>query len=321
MLSFETHLSIINIMPKSIIRIATRKSPLAMWQAEHVASSLQSIWPGLEVELVPMQTKGDRFLKDRLQNIGGKGLFIKELETALLNNQADIAVHSMKDVPAEQPAGLQLAVICEREDPHDALLSHGPTTLADFADGAIIGTSSLRREAQILAKYPKLKIKTLRGNIHTRINKLKDKEYDGIILAASGLIRMNLNIEIKATLNKQIMLPACGQGALGIECRSNDHESLKLIEPLNDDSTNLCVRTERKINHALGGSCHSPIGIHCEIINNELQLTVRVLGIDGRQEVNTRLNAQLNDSANMITKALNDLEQQGVRKLLNINLT
>lgn len=319
MLSFETHLSIINIMPKSIIRIATRKSPLAMWQAEHVASSLQSIWPGLETKLVPMQTKGDRFLKDRLQNIGGKGLFIKELETSLLNNQADIAVHSMKDVPAEQPEGLQLAAICEREDPHDALLSHGPRSLAEFTDGSIIGTSSLRREAQILAAYPNLKIKTLRGNIHTRINKLKDQDYDAIILAASGLIRMNLHNEIKATLNKQMMLPACGQGALGIECREGDSDSLKLIETLNHNPTNLCVRSERKINQALGGSCHSPIGIHCEILDNQLELKVRVLSKDGKQEVNTKQIASLGDSGVMITKALNDLERQGVRKLLNID--
>lgn len=306
-------------MSNSIIRIATRKSPLALWQAEHVASSLQSIWPGLETKLIPMQTKGDRFLKDRLQNIGGKGLFIKELETALLNNQADIAVHSMKDVPAEQPKGLQLAVICEREDPHDALLSHGQQSFADFTDGAIIGTSSLRREAQILATYPNLQIKTLRGNIHTRINKLKEKAYDGIILAASGLIRMNLQSEIKATLDKNIMLPACGQGALGIECRVNDKDSLRLITPLNDIDTNLCVRIERQINQALGGSCHSPIGIHCEIVNNQLELNVRVLSRDGQQSISTKQSSLMHASDLMVVKALNDLEQQGVRKLLNID--
>lgn len=305
-------------MPKSIIRIATRKSPLAMWQAEQVAKNLEELWPGLITKLVPMQTKGDRFLKDRLQNIGGKGLFIKELETAILNDEADIAVHSMKDVPAKQPNGLQLAAICERENPFDALLSNTFKSLRDFPPGAVIGTSSLRREAQILASYPNLKIKTLRGNIHTRIQKLKNQEYDGIILAASGLIRMGLEKEIKSIMTSDLMIPACGQGALGIECRDTDENVQELLKPLNNVQTNICVGVERKINKALGGSCHSPIGIYCQNIEGKLNLVVRVLSNNGQQYVETRQISTIQDKQNLVDFALQELKKQGVQKLLNI---
>lgn len=306
-------------MTNKIIRIASRKSPLALWQANSVAHNIKLHWPEIKTQIVPMQTKGDQHLKDRLQLIGGKGLFIKELETALLNNQADIAVHSMKDVPSNCPDGLELTAICKRESPYDALLSNKYNCLSEFPSGSIIGTSSLRRESQILASYPELKIKTLRGNIHTRIDKMKNGEYDGIILAESGLTRMSLQHEIKIILSEQIMLPACGQGALGIECRSYDHQILEIIKPLNDEETATCVRTERYVNRGLGGSCHSPIGVFCRLLDNKLKLSVKVLSLDGKQIVSSEQSGDIVDWQNIAEISLKILEQQGVRKLLRTN--
>lgn len=303
-------------MSKMIIRIATRKSPLAIWQAEHIGKCLKTNLPNIETKLVPLQTKGDQFLKDKLQLIGGKGLFTKELEIALLNNEADIAVHSMKDVPSSQPQGLIIGAICERHNPYDAFVSNQYNNLDELPSNAIIGTSSLRREAQLLAKYPNLTIKTLRGNINTRISKLDNHEYDAIILAASGLMRLKQDKRIKSILNKNIMLPACGQGALGIECRDDDKKIINILELLKHKETEICVNTERYVNLSLGGSCHSPIGVFCEIVNNKLILSTKVLSKNGKEEIYVCHDGDISDNLNLAKKVLADLEKQGVKKLI-----
>ncbi len=214
------------------IRIATRKSALALWQAEYVKERLEHFHPGIRVELVKMTSKGDRILDAPLAKVGGKGLFVKELETAMLENRADIAVHSMKDVPMELPEGLGLAAICPRENPLDAFVSNTYNQLDELPEGAIVGTSSLRRQCQILAKRPDLKIEFLRGNVNTRLNKLDDGQYDAIILAAAGLIRLGMEDRIKTALPPELSLPAAGQGAVGIEIRSNDEAVKHFLAPL-----------------------------------------------------------------------------------------
>ena len=307
-------------MPISTIRIATRKSPLALWQAEHIAHCLKKIWPQLDTQLVPMQTKGDLFLKDKLQSLGGKGLFTKELEVALINGDADIAVHSMKDVPSIQPSGLTIAAICERHSPYDAFVSNKYSNFEDLAPGSVIGTSSLRREAQILARYPHLIIKTLRGNINTRLSKLDDNEYDAIILAASGLMRLKQDSRIKSILDKNIMLPACGQGALGVECRQDDTEILPILQPIRHQATEISINTERYVNKALGGSCHSPIGIFCENQNNSLTLSVKVLSKDGKNSAFACHVGNVSDNLKLAETVLNDLDKQGVTKLIQSQL-
>ena len=245
------------------LRIATRKSPLALWQANYIRNALIQHWPTLEIELIPMTTSGDQFFKDKLSAIGGKGLFVKELEEALLEQRADLAVHSMKDVPATFPDGLCLAAICARHNPLDALVSHKYSSLSSLPTGAIIGTTSLRRQSQLMANRPDLHIKALRGNIQTRIAKLQSNEYDAIVLAAAGLERMAMHDMIRELFNTDVMLPACGQGALGIECRIDDVELKKYIAPLNDPSSALCVNTERHVSALLGGTCHVPLAGYC----------------------------------------------------------
>lgn len=269
-------------MNTTIFRIATRRSPLALWQAEFIKAKLQSLWPKLHIELVPMTTSGDRFLDDSLQKLGGKGLFVKELEEALLENRADIAVHSIKDVPHLFPENLILPVICKRETPYDAFISPSFMSLQALPHGAKIGTSSLRRAAQLLAYRPDLAIYPLRGNVGTRLQRLDEGKYDAIILAAAGLTRLNLNERIRHPLDKNIMLPACGQGALGIECRANDEKTRQLIEPLHHTQDALCVQTERAVNAHLGGSCHTPVAIFCEYTDSQqLHLEAKVLSENG----------------------------------------
>lgn len=299
-----------------IIRIATRKSPLALWQAEYIASCLKENWPDIETKLIPLQTKGDQFLKDKLQSIGGKGLFTKELEVALINKQADIAVHSMKDIPSIQPQGLIIGAISKRHNPFDAFVSNKYDSLSDLKPGSIIGTSSLRREAQILAKYPKLIIKTLRGNINSRLSKLDNDEYDAIILAASGLMRLNQDSRIKHIIDKNIMLPACGQGALGIECRDNDKQILNILESIKHKTTEICINTERYVNQALGGSCHSPIGVFCENIKDKLILTARILTKNGNTEAFSSYEGDITENIALAEKVLSDLKNQGAKKLI-----
>ncbi len=270
-------------MTKTILRIATRKSPLALWQAHHVREKLLQYWPALHIELIPMVTSGDKFLSTPLSATGGKGLFVKELEDALLDNRADLAVHSMKDVPALFPTGLGLAAICTRENPFDALVSETNKKLADLPMGALIGTASLRRQSQLLAARPDLQVKTLRGNVQTRLAKLNSGEYDAIVLAVAGLWRLSMHASITEILPTNIMLPACGQGALGIECRMDDERLKQYIAPLNDPISALCVNTERYVNARLGGNCHVPLAVYCTLsAHSQLLLQAKIASLDGK---------------------------------------
>ena len=263
------------------IRIATRKSALALWQAEYVKACLEQAPPGLLVSLVPMVSRGDKLLDAPLAKIGGKGLFVKELETALLDNEADIAVHSMKDVPMDFPEGLGLFCICEREDPRDAFVSNTFASLDELPAGSVVGTSSLRRQAQLLALRPDLKIHFLRGNVNTRLAKLDAGEYDAIILAAAGLIRLGFGARIRASISVEASLPAGGQGAVGIECRSADAEIHALLAPLHHRETALRVTAERALNKHLNGGCQVPIACYALLEDEQLWLRGLVGQPDG----------------------------------------
>ncbi|MCU1730684.1 MULTISPECIES: hydroxymethylbilane synthase [unclassified Pseudomonas] len=254
------------------IRIATRKSALALWQAEYVKARLEQAHPGLIVTLVPMVSRGDKLLDSPLSKIGGKGLFVKELETALLEQEADIAVHSMKDVPMDFPEGLGLFCICEREDPRDAFVSNTFSSLDVLPAGSIVGTSSLRRQAQLLARRADLEIRFLRGNVNTRLAKLDAGEYDAIILAAAGLIRLGFEDRITASISIDDSLPAGGQGAVGIECRSADHEIHALLAPLHHADTADRVSAERALNKHLNGGCQVPIACYAVLEGEQLWL-------------------------------------------------
>lgn len=265
------------------LRIATRKSPLALWQAEYVKSLLQHFHDGLQVELVTFTTQGDRILDAPLAKIGGKGLFVKELETAMLEGQADIAVHSMKDVPMECPEGLGIVTICVRENPRDALVSNRFASLAQLPQGAVVGTSSLRRQCQLRALRPDLVIKDLRGNVGTRLGKLDAGEYDAIVLASAGLLRLGLPERITQYLADDLLLPAVGQGAVGIEARLDDAETLALLAPLHHAATATCVLAERAMNRRLHGGCQVPIAGHAVLMDNQLSLRGLVGSLDGQR--------------------------------------
>lgn len=266
--------------PERIV-IATRESRLALWQAEHVQARLQQLYPDCRVELLGMTTRGDQILDQPLAKIGGKGLFIKELETALLDGSADIAVHSMKDVPMQMAAEFELLAIGEREAPFDALVSNKYASLADMPPGAVVGTSSLRREAQLHAHHPYLAVSSLRGNLDTRLRKLDAGEYDAIILAAAGLKRLGLAERIRAVLPAEASLPAVGQGAIGIEARAGRPELAAWLAPLNHVATALCVRAERAVSRALAGSCEVPLGAYAELQGEQLWLRGFVASPDG----------------------------------------
>jgi len=265
-----------------LIRIATRKSPLAVWQAEHVAAALRRVHDGLRVELVPMSTKGDKLLDAPLAKIGGKGLFVKELEHALLEGRADIAVHSMKDVPVDFPDGLHLPVIMEREDPRDAFVSQRYATLDVLPTGAAVGTSSLRRRCQLLGLRPDLKILDLRGNVNTRLGKLDGGDFDAIVLAAAGLRRLGMGDRIAESLAPEALLPAIGQGAIGIECRQHDVAVESCIAPLNHGLTAARVAAERAMNHTLSGGCQVPVAGFAEESDGQLHLRGLVGSLDGQ---------------------------------------
>lgn len=269
-------------MTEQTIRIATRQSPLALWQAEHVAARLRAAFPGLNTELVRMVTRGDKILDAPLAKIGGKGLFVKELEQGMLDGIADIAVHSMKDVPVEFPDGLRLAAILEREDPCDALVSNRYRSLADLPAQARIGTSSLRRQCQIQARLPQAEILALRGNVNTRLNKLDAGEYDAIILAAAGLKRLDMAARISARLDPADSLPAIGQGAIGIECRVGDARVSELLRVLHHEATSICIRAERAMNAALNGGCQVPIAGFAEVAGDRLDMRGLVGSPDGQ---------------------------------------
>ncbi|KUJ91900.1 MAG: porphobilinogen deaminase [Pseudomonas sp. 63_8] len=284
------------------IRIATRKSALALWQAEYVKARLEHAHPGLKVSLVPMVSRGDKLLDAPLAKIGGKGLFVKELETALLENEADIAVHSMKDVPMDFPEGLGLYCICEREDPRDAFVSNTYASLDALPPGSVVGTSSLRRQAQLLARRPDLKIQFLRGNVNTRLAKLDAGEYDAIILAAAGLIRLGFEDRIRSSISAEDSLPAGGQGAVGIECRSADSDVHALLAPLHHRDTALRVTAERALNKHLNGGCQVPIACYALLEDDQLWLR----GLVGQPDGGLLLRAE--DRA-----ASSDAEALGVR--------
>jgi hydroxymethylbilane synthase len=269
-------------MSTDLIRIATRKSPLAMWQAEHVAAALKAAHPGIRVELLGMSTQGDKILDTPLAKIGGKGLFVKELEQGMLDGSADIAVHSMKDVPVELPEGLHLPVIMEREDPRDAFVSNEYAGLDDLPEGARVGTSSLRRQCQLLARRPDLELLPLRGNVNTRLRKLDEGEYDAIILAAAGLIRLEFGGRIRAFIEPEQSLPAIGQGAVGIECRADDQRVNALIAPLHHADTASRVLAERAMNNRLEGGCQVPIAGHALLEGDELWLRGLVGSVEGK---------------------------------------
>lgn len=304
-------------MTPRTIRIATRQSPLALWQANHVRENLLELHPELKIELLPMVTSGDQFLKDKLLVAGGKGLFVKELEEALLDKRADIAVHSTKDMPAELPEGLILTAICKRHNPLDALVSFKYSSLDDLPKQAIIGTSSLRRQSQLLAYRPDLHIKTLRGNINTRLGKLENEEYQAIILAAAGLERMGLKESITETLSDEIMLPACGQGALCIESRVDAHEIQELIKGLNDPITSTCVQTERQVNARLGGNCHVPLAVFCTVTSeNQLLLRAKILKLDGTHSIQSIQKGAMDQATLLADQCADALFAKGAAKLL-----
>jgi len=263
------------------LRIATRRSRLALWQAEHVKARLEALRPGLHIELVALSTRGDELLDVSLAKVGGKGLFVKELEAALAEGRADVAVHSMKDVPAALPPGFVLAAILAREDPRDAFVSLTHENPAALPAGAVVGTSSLRRQAQIAARHPALEIRALRGNVETRVAKLDRGDYAAIVLAAAGLKRLGLATRIRSTLSIEDCLPAAGQGALGVECLAERADLLELLRPLEDPDSSACVRAERQVNLALGGSCTIPLGAYAQIAGSKMQLRALVAAPDG----------------------------------------
>ena len=267
-------------MSTDAIRIATRKSPLALWQAEHVRARLQALHPGLAVELVAMTTQGDRVLDSPLAKIGGKGLFVKELEQGMLKGDADIAVHSMKDVPAELPDGLVIRTILEREDPRDAFVSSRYADIAALPQGARVGTSSLRRQCQLRALRPDLEILDLRGNVGTRLGKLDAGDYDAIVLACAGLRRLGMQERITLALADELMLPAIAQGVIGIECRSGDTRVHDLIDALNHTATATRTRAERAMNARLAGGCQAPVAGYSEILDGNMELR----GLVGRPD-------------------------------------
>lgn len=272
-----------------LLRIATRKSPLALWQAEHVRAELQRLHPGLVVELVTFTTQGDKILDTPLAKIGGKGLFVKELEVALLDGRADLAVHSMKDVPMEFPEGLGLVAIGEREDPRDAFVSSRYAGLDDLPAGAVVGTSSLRRQCQLRASRPDLVIRDLRGNVNTRLAKLDAGEYDALILASAGLKRLGFHDRIASEIPPERSLPAVGQGALGIEARLGDARVAALVAPLNHEPTAQRVRAERAMNRRLQGGCQVPIAGYAELEGDTLSLRALVGSVDGQEIIRDAL--------------------------------
>ena len=265
------------------LRIATRRSRLALCQAEHVQARLQALHPGLEVGLLPLSTRGDELLEERLDKVGGKGLFVKELENALEDGRADLAVHSMKDVPAQLPPGFVLAAILEREDARDAFVSSRHASLDAMPPGSRVGTSSLRRAAQVAERHPGVQLLTLRGNVETRLAKLDRGEYDAILLAAAGLARLGLQGRIRRLLSLEQSLPAPGQAALGVECMTGRAEVLRLVAPLQHAASATCVRAERAVSLALGGSCTVPLGAFAVLAGGQLRLRALVAAPDGHR--------------------------------------
>lgn len=304
------------ILADKTIRIATRQSPLALWQAEHVAYRLQQAFPGLKTELVKMVTRGDKILDAPLAKVGGKGLFVKELEQGMLEGAADIAVHSMKDVPVDFPEGLHLAVILDREDPTDAFVSNHYRNLAELPANARIGTSSLRRQCQIKEKFPQAEILSLRGNVNTRLAKLDADEYDAIILASAGLKRLGMGNRITAPLSPDESLPAMGQGAIGIECRTDDAEIHAYLQVLHDADTSIRVTAERAMNAHLNGGCQVPIAGFAEIQGDQLFMRGLVGSPDGALIYRAEARSPLAEAEQLGVSIADDLLRQGADKIL-----
>lgn len=298
------------------LTIATRRSRLALWQAGHVKRLLEHLYPQLAVGLLPLSTRGDELLEAKLANAGGKGLFVKELEAAIESGAADLAVHSMKDVPVELPAGFALAAICAREDPRDAFVSNRYARLAELPAGGVVGTSSLRRAAQIAERYPALEIRPSRGNVETRLAKLDRGDYAAVVLAAAGLKRLGLEARIRAYLEVDESLPAAGQGALGIECRAERRDLAALVAPLGDAASTLCVRAERAVNAALGGSCTIPLGAYASLEGGRLRLRALVAAPDGRRAARAECSGEPAQAEALGAQAAELLRERGAGEIL-----
>ncbi len=303
-------------MTDNILRIATRKSPLAIWQAEHVSECLRQLHPQLQIELVRMSTSGDKLLDSPLSQIGGKGLFVKELEQGLLSGAADIAVHSMKDVPVELPSGLQLPAILQREDPRDAFVSNRYANVDELPPGARLGTASLRRQCQLRARRPDLDIVTLRGNVNSRLAKLDSGDFAAILLAAAGLIRLGMGARITRLLEPDESLPAIGQGAIGIECRDDDSRVLDLIGALDHTPTHICVSAERALNARLHGGCQVPIAGFAELGHGVILLRGLVGSLDGQRFVRGDISGKPEDAEELGTVLAEDLLARGAGAIL-----
>ena len=304
-------------MPRSVLKIASRNSPLAMWQANFVKSSLQQAHPGLEIGIVGFTTAGDKLLHSPLARLGGKGLFVKELQEAMLRGEADIAVHSMKDVPAEFPPGLGLAVICERADPSDAFVSNRFDSLGELPAGACVGTSSLRRQCQLRHLRPDLKLADLRGNVGTRLGKLDDGQYEAIILASAGLMRLGLERRIRARLGSGECLPAAGQGAIGVECRAEDSAARSLLACLHHEDTAALVSAEREVTIALAGGCELPIAAHAQLRDRALHLRALVGEADGSEILRARGSASPADARALGQTVAAELRSRGADRIID----
>lgn len=303
-------------IPKKIV-IASRESALALWQAEFIKRWLIELYPQSEISILGMTTRGDQILNISLSKIGGKGLFIKELEQAMAEGRADIAVHSMKDLPMNMPPGFALAAIAEREDPRDAFVSNHYKSLDTLPAGSVVGTSSLRRESQLRARFPYLQVQPLRGNVQTRLRKLDEGQYAAIILAAAGLKRLGLADRITTVLSPELSLPAVGQGALGIECLSERTDLIELMKPLHHIRTGQCVESERAMSRELGGSCQVPLGGFAEIIEGKLVLRGFVASPDGSRMLSTQLNGDPATGETMGIHLAKDLKAQGADEILD----
>ncbi len=299
-----------------VVRIATRKSPLALWQAEEVARQLKLHHPGIQIEFVKMTTKGDKILDAPLAKVGGKGLFVKELEQGMLDGTADIAVHSMKDVPVEFPPGLYLPIIMEREDPRDAFVSNNYQSLQDLPATARIGTSSLRRQLQLKAEMPEAEMLDLRGNVNSRLEKLDRGDYDAIILASAGLIRLGFEQRIRSRIAPEYSLPAIGQGAVGIECRENDDRILQLLTPLNHADTHTRLIAERAMNQRLNGGCQVPIAGYAELEGDQLWLRGLVGRPDGSEVIRDEIRGPASKAAELGLELAEKLLHKGADNIL-----
>jgi len=302
------------------ICIGTRGSKLALWQANFIKTEIETIFPGIDVEIKIIKTTGDRITDRPLAMVGGKGLFVKEIENGLLNHEIDIAVHSMKDMPGELPEGLCIGAIPERENPFDVLIANNNSLLADYQEGAKIGTSSLRRTSQIRHIRPDLIVESIRGNLDTRIKKLKSGEYDAIVLAAAGLIRMELKDKITEYLDEKVMLPAVGQGALCIETRQNDDDTAPIMDRLDHYDTNICVTGERAFLKQIEGSCHIPVACFGRIKNKEIILTALVASEDGKKIIKEEIISPMDKVENSGRTLADNLLEKGGKKILeNLN--